>query len=602
MTGETEQVRLEMASATPAQLSYSLDNPGAADTIFVSADPADNALSLILSASAVSGFAPGVLVPPADAPGGSGSLLYFDLSPLGLSDAEYSAIELTAAGWDAQRFDGQVIGFTPTAAVSLAPAPASIAFALQGFAMAQAPGSSASLSVLAYRVSGVTSGSFPVSGNITVIFQLPDNDTGNLATAMQVSMTPTQVISSIDGCPEVQNRLMLTMTQNPAAPIVTAGVDTAFSLNFVYADDANGYGALLTVAEGKALEITAGPGATGWTITPNLNADPPFWTLTPPANTPLFGGGAQSTIAFDIANLVTRFQPGPTVALIGYSDVPGYKNGSFAVTLIKQPHVTIGSFAVSPQQLALNEDATAPVEVTWTTSFATELTLLVNGQQIDVTNRTSYPLALRDSANIQLLAQGPTPGGGDNRALSAIVPVQVFPLIKSFVFQSALTNTGSSDLVIGLAWEVVTNAPSVDIVCGTARGSYPAKGSQSFSSQPPFSMSLSASAGLNGPTVTQSLTPLPSNCWAAAAFDVPETQFMTGVQFEGIPQTTITVTIDLPPAQPIVSTQTWPGTNPNGLLGWNCVGQVGSPAMVTACTNPYPPGGSAAIFLVVPAN
>jgi hypothetical protein len=582
----------------PPQLGFSLGNPGAPDTIFVSSNTADNQLSLAMSSTVSATFAPGTLVAPADAGSGTGSLIYLDLSKLGLTGPEFDAIGLVADGWTATGYDGQIIGFTPTATVPLGPQPTQIAFALNGFTLAQASHSSATVPVLAYRIGGVTSGNFPTAGSVTVVFQLPDDNTGELSTAMQVAMTPTEVVNSITGCPQVENQLMLTMTQNPSAPVVAAGESTAFTLNFVYSNDPDGYGALLTIDESKTVEVSVGQGTTGWSITPNPNADPPFWTLVPPANTPLFGSGAQSAIAFDITNLVTTFQPGPTVALIGYSGVPGYKNGTFAVTLVKQPHATINSFAVSAQQVTLGEDKKARVDVSWSAGFFTQLTLIVNGQPNDVTDQpTGCSLSLPYSSTVQLLATGPMPGGGDNRAFSEAIQVQVYPWIKSFTLSEAVTNDGSTDLVITLAWDVVTNATAVDIVCGTASGSYPPTGSDSFSTQPPFKMALTASAGLEGPPVVQSIPALPSTCWAALSCEIPWTWFAVAVDFSLIQPTAMDFRIYV--SGRLVFDVPLPVQRPDqsGSLVWSQNCDAGAIAMVTLCTTPYPPGGSARISI-----
>ena len=305
-------MRNPQAQAVTAQLNYSLNNPGAPGTIYISSNPADNQLTLVMSSTVVAGFSAGTLVPPSQASMGTGSLLYLDLTPLGVTAAEFSALSLVSTGWSFATYSGesgQYIGITPTAAVSLQPSPASITFSLNDFTLAKGPGTSAGLTVLAYRVTGVTtSNSFPIMGNIPVVFQVPDNNTGDLTTAMTIALTPTQVVTSNNLSPAVENQLVLTMTQNPNAPAINVTKSTAFTLNFVFASDVNGYGALLTVDEAKTVGVTAAQGTTGWTITPNLNANPPFWTLAPPVG-PLFGQGASSTIAFDISSLVTLFQP-----------------------------------------------------------------------------------------------------------------------------------------------------------------------------------------------------------------------------------------------------------------------------------------------------
>lgn len=495
---------LVLDAPTP-QLLYSLDNPDAPGVIYVSSKAADNQLSLVMSSTVAASFSAGDLVPPGEAMSGTGSLLYLDLSPLGLSAAEFDAIELTLEGWTAQRFDGQQIGFTPDASVSLGAAPAALSFALAGFTMAQAPGNSASLTMLAYRVSGITSGSFPVAGNIAVVFQLPDTNTGDLADAIAVAMTPAQVVSSASAYPQIANRIALTLTQQPNMPIVASGDDTAFTLNFVYADDPNGYGALLTVAEGKDLEVSAAQGTTDWTITPHPNADPPFWTLTPPENQALFGGGSQSTIEFDITNVVTSFKPGPTVALIGYSNVPGYKNGSFSVTLLKQPHVTIDSFTVDPPQSVL-EEGSATVTLAWSTTNATRLTLQPIGA--DVTNMTSFQATIGDTTQFTLVAEGQRPGNVDNVASQSAL-AQVLPVINGFTASPSSIYVGDfgTGYPTTLAWNVNTNdnVTLTSSVSGPVGAAYPPASQVQLPIAAPQMLTLAPQVHSGDPTVERSL-------------------------------------------------------------------------------------------------
>jgi DNA-binding beta-propeller fold protein YncE len=498
----------QTAQGTTAQLNYGLNNPDAPGTIYVSTDVSDNQITLVMSSTVAASFSAGTLVTPAQASSGTGSLLYLELTPLGLTAAEFNALTLVAEGWTSALYSGasgQYVGFTPTAAVSLQPAPATITLALDGFALAQAPGSSASLQVLAYRVGGVTtSNSFPILGNISVVFQVPDDNTGDLTTAMQVALTPSEVVTSNNLYPSVANQIVLTFTQDPNAPVITADSGTAFTLNFVYADDANGYGALLTVAEGEKVTVTAAQGTTDWTITPNPNANPPFWTLTPPAG-PLFTEGAGSTLAFDIGALVTTFQPGPTVALIGYSGVKGYKPGSFAATIVKEPHVVINSFQVSPPQSTLT-NGSATVQLTWSTSYATQLTLQPLG--VDVTGKSSYSATIGGTTQFTLVAEGQRPGNVDNVASSSVT-AQVLPVINGFTAtpESIYVGDFGSGYRTTLAWNVNTNdqVTLTSSTTGPVGPAYPPISSATLSLQTPQLLTLTPQGGSEDPTVSRSL-------------------------------------------------------------------------------------------------
>ncbi len=497
----------EQSVAATAQLNFSLNNPDAPGTIYVSTNPADNTLTLVMSSTVVAGFTAGTMVPPDQAQTGTGSLLYLYITPLGLTDAEFEAIKMVSDGWTATLYSGtsgQYIGFTPTAPLTLQPAPTSITFSVNDFTLAQAPGNSAMLYVLTYRVTGIA-GNFPASSNIGVIFTTPDDNTGDLTTAMAVSLTPDQVVNSVSQYPAIANQLVLTLAQQPNAPTIKAGDDTAFTLNFVYATDTNGYGALFNTDEGKQLQVTAAQGTTSWQINPHLEADPPFWTLVPPAGKPLFTGGAGSTLAFDLGDLVTTFQPGPTQVILGYSNVTGYKNGSFAITLVKEPHVVISNISVTPEPAILS-DGQADVTLNWSTTNATRLTLQPLGT--DVTGQTGAPATIDATTQFTLVAEGQRPGNVDNVA-SLSVLAQVLPVINGFTASPASIYVGDfgNGYPTNLAWNVNTNdeVTLTSSTTGPVGPLYPPVSSAQLPLSTPQMLTLTPKGGSQDPTVSRSL-------------------------------------------------------------------------------------------------
>ena len=71
--------------------------------------------------------------------------------------------------------------------------------------------------------------------------------------------------------------------------------------------------------------------------------------------------------------------------------------------LVKEPHVTIGSFTASPAQSVL-ANGVATVELAWQTTNATQVTLQPIGA--DVTGTTSYQATIRDTTQFTLVAEG----------------------------------------------------------------------------------------------------------------------------------------------------------------------------------------------------
>ena len=111
------------------------------------------------------------------------------------------------------------------------------------------------------------------------------------------------------------------------------------------------------------------------TITRKGSAQSPYWALQPPAGAPIVGTGEQAVVEIKFSNVVTTYQPGPTVMLIQYLDVPWYEGGAFERVLDKVAHAVIHTLAVSPNPAPLSEDGTANVTVSWKTSDATALAL-----------------------------------------------------------------------------------------------------------------------------------------------------------------------------------------------------------------------------------
>src|SRR5262249_12094786 len=123
------------------QLSFALNNPAAPGTVYVSTNAADNKLTLVITSTADASFTAGVVVPIDQADQGTGSLLYLDLSSLGLTEPEFHALTLDGTGWAFALYysaSSQVIGFTPTAPVSLSPAD-TIRLSLDNFTLGKIP-------------------------------------------------------------------------------------------------------------------------------------------------------------------------------------------------------------------------------------------------------------------------------------------------------------------------------------------------------------------------------------------------------------------------------------------------------------------------------
>ena len=220
----------------------------------------------------------------------------------------------------------------------------------------------------------------------------------------------------------------------------------------MYATDSSGYGALCTPGQARRVSVTTGTNAGGWTITPSRDQEYPSWTLRPPLDGPVVGTGPASVVGFLADRLVTTFQPGPTVALISYSGLPGYADGAFTLLIAKHPHVRINGLTVTPAESVL-KDGAAQVKISWRPEDAGTMTLAPFN--VDVTGKESYQATITDTTSISLTADGTYLYNLGNIAL-ANTTAHVLPVINSFTAQPTAVYAGDLPRDIDLTWNVNT--------------------------------------------------------------------------------------------------------------------------------------------------
>jgi DNA-binding beta-propeller fold protein YncE len=437
------------------QLTFGLNNPDADNTIYVSSNASDNDLTLVIGTTAAASFTPAsTVVDESQAGTVTGSLLYLKLSPLNLTAAEFAAIKADAPGWQIVPFASeQVLGMTPTSALSLSPG-STFELKIGALADAGAQGSSASLTVDVYRVTPITVGNLVFPTHFSVALATPPHAGEQLSQDVDVDFLANEVVNTVSGYNTVENALTLAFYAGSRGRPVPASAATQFVLSFVYATDANGYGALCTPAQVQPpFGVKAGVNAGSWKITPQLGQQSPSWVIKPPAGEPIVGSGPYASVAILIQNLVTNFQPGPTVALLSYSGIEGYADGTFTLLINKQPHVQITSLSVTPDPAVLTDGA-AEVEISWQVSDAGTMTLAPFS--VDVTGKTSYRGVITDNTPITLTAQGVALANLGNVAL-ANVTAKVLPVINSFVAQPQEMYAGDLPTAVELSWNVNTN-------------------------------------------------------------------------------------------------------------------------------------------------
>ena len=405
---------MELVERFP-QLSFEIDNPNAPSTIYISTDFADNRLTLVVTTNQTAAFTPGKAVPIGEAANGVGSLLYLNLTPLGLTDKEFNQLTFSAANWAVTPYPGShAVCFTPLQNISLASGPGnSINVEIGSFAISSPPsGASVELSVTYFRVGGITVGNLGVPSTFKEILQNPPGGKSNLHQAVSLTVDRNSIVNNLPNFRMV-NSFTLNFGPGDNPVKVEASEDTVFILTFVYATDANGYGALTTPSAALGITVERGLNADEWSILPGPDQLNPSWTLKPKAKTPIIGTGAQAVVAFNIGNIVTSFQPGPTIMFISYKNVPGYQSGSYAILLEKYPHVTLGPLSVSPNP-ACFQDGVAPVKVSWEADYATQL--MLGPLEIDVTDAPNYyATTITQNTTFTLQASG-LPSSHDNIA------------------------------------------------------------------------------------------------------------------------------------------------------------------------------------------
>ncbi len=277
-----------------------------------------------------------------------------------------------------------------------------------------------------YRASPISSGGLPFTYNNIVTLQAPPVGTLDLQDVIAAKIDHNTVVQSSSDYPVIKNSFNLTFLPGANPKVITAGANTVFTINFVYASDQYGYGALTTLENALNINVNAGDNAIAWVITPPARGSQnPGWMLQPPNGQPIMGTNTGSTVGFVISNILTTFQAGATLMLINYSGVPGYQDGAFSIVLYKEAHVYIHSLLASPNPAILNQGQ-ATINLSWNTT-SNMLTLMPG--MIDVSNKKNYTTQIAESTQFTLIAQGVSP----NNYASSDVQVDIFPVINSIV-------------------------------------------------------------------------------------------------------------------------------------------------------------------------
>jgi len=416
-------------SQTFPQLSFAINNKDQANTIYITDDPTVNQLTFTINTNAANTqFTIGQLVPPADAPSATGSEVYLDLSSLQIPETEFDNIVCTAEGWEFHLYPGSIICLAPTAAATIG-LPDTISISIANLVLTNPPSTpNVNIPVTYYRVTPPTLGNLPQVSFFKVLLQAAPTGTKDLHEAIDCTLTTQPfIVNTIDNYPQVTNNITFAFKPGTKPTTVKAGKETTFTVTFVYAPSAPGYGALTTPQSAyDNIIVEQGENASSWSVTPNGDAQNPSWILQPPNKAAIIGTGPGAIVSFYITNIVTRFEGGSTLMYVQYQNVPGYNDGAYYIALTKVPHVSIDRLTVTPNPSVL-EKAEASVEITWSAKNYSSLQLMPFYQT--VTNDSSFTGKLKKSTVITLIATGD--GSPDNQATLSVM-ADVLPVINSF--------------------------------------------------------------------------------------------------------------------------------------------------------------------------
>ena len=409
------------------QLFFEIDNRDAPNTIYITSDSALNQLTFTITTNVDDTiFTPGELVEKSKAPEAIGSILYLDLRGLQLTGDEFGKLVCEADGWMYQLFpDENLICLTPTKGITLnSSADEMIAIKISGMTITNPPaGQNANLNVSYYRVKPATIGSAPLSSFFKVLIQNPPAGHADLHANIDcvISGYP-YVCNSLDPDNPVNNDLSFVFQPGYSPKVVNAGPDTKFIISFIYADSIPGYGALTTPElASNPMTIQQGLNAEKWVVSFNGDDQNPSWLLAPPTGQAIIGSGVKSIVQFEVKNIQTYFQPGPTLMFIQYIGVPGYNDGYYYILINKIPKVSITYFRGVPNPVSLMGDGNAQVQLEWEVNDAGTLVLLPG--LIDVTGKTFYDVIVRGDTEFTLNAQGKYLSSNGNIASYSITEI-----------------------------------------------------------------------------------------------------------------------------------------------------------------------------------
>jgi hypothetical protein len=327
------------------QIIFNVRNAKNAAAVFISNDPAANAVTLIVNNASGSDLplragAP-VMEPPPDGGPTSLYLSFGDVVPT----AAIPQIKVAADGWQVKYFSDPAPAFALTPAQDRTFASQSnLNIRISNFPVAGPP-RTASIGIDYYGLGTVDDSSSIGS----VVVQNPPRDDKPLQLDHDILGDPVAYIT-VPESPPIKNTLVFHFSNpSPTDPLVD--VETKwksdppeFLISFVPAKPP-GYGALTTLERMKDIEVgLAQVYQDAWSVTKDVSGAKPFWRLKPKTHE-ILGIDEAATVEFRVTHLVTELKAGLALFYVQYTNIPGYADGFFAFPLEKRIPNLIAKYA-----------------------------------------------------------------------------------------------------------------------------------------------------------------------------------------------------------------------------------------------------------------
>jgi hypothetical protein len=357
-----------------AQVTAALTNADGTQNIYITNDPAVNALTLTLTngLSDAIVFPPGTPVAYEELPPGQ-SAVYIYLNGL-IDNTDIANIKLSAPGWAAAPFTDstglEYLVIAPSAQVTVKPGGA-LTFRLTSV-LAQGSPRGGTADVLLAGASGVT----PLQGDVPLFVSIvKPPQPGKQTLDVQIGFGTPAVYA---GQPQSLTLHLVNSGQTALVPGGTTswhGLTPTFQLTLVYG---NGTGALTTVANAAniAMDISNDYGNIWQPPQRRTQGPNPYWLMQPDPNGggTVLGTGANASIEFAVTGIEATLPAGLdsaiTVAYVSWHDVPGYNDGSTAVIITKKAGPRVTTFTADPPCVSLGQPTVQTV-LTWDTEHTT---------------------------------------------------------------------------------------------------------------------------------------------------------------------------------------------------------------------------------------